>query len=232
MIDYDGVVSRDEFRRAMQCFADQTCKDFEILVYHDGPKQHPYSQDVTDIEGLPDVRFFETEARENNWGHSNRDRGIHAAQGEWLIMTNADNVFYPEAVETLKVAAESNYKPKFERRWGNWLQRELWRKRYRSFDTLDQAQIMVFPIILKGCAPVRNSIRRFRGTEHQHEILLSGVPVALGRIDAMQFVMRRETWLAEGGWADKREMSDGYQYTEFAKKYGIMALTKVLGEHW
>ncbi|WP_165929091.1 glycosyltransferase family A protein [Shimia isoporae] len=232
MVDYDRSVSRDEFRRAIQCFADQTCKDFEILIYHDGPKEHPYSKDLEGIEGLPEVRTFVSDERENDWGHSNRDRGIGAAKGEWLIMTNADNVFYPDAVQTLKDAAVSAFKPKIRNRTGNWLQRKVFRTRPDAYVTGDRFDILIFPIILKGCTAVRDGLRRFKGEENTLEVVLSGLPIGAGYIDAMQFVMRRSTWVDEGGWKDKRMDSDGHLYTEFAKKYGIQPISKILGEHW
>ncbi len=232
LVDYEGAASRDEFRRAMQCFADQTCKDFEILVYHDGAKATSYEEDLAGVDGLPAVRFFISSERENDWGHSNRDRGIKAAVGEWIVMTNADNVFYPNAIEELKAAVERPYRPMFEVRTGNAFQKLLYKKRLLKFVEKERADILVFPIISKGCAGVSNGIRRFRGTENVHEVVLSGIPVREGNIDAMQFVMRRECWLSEGGWRDKHERSDGRQYEKFARKYGIQAITKVLGEHW
>jgi hypothetical protein len=51
-------------------------------------------------------------------------------------------------------------------------------------------------------------------------------------IDAMQLVMKRSLWLAEGGWHDKREDGDGRMYEAFAKKYGYRTVGPVLGEHF
>ena len=62
--------------------------------------------------------------------------------------------------------------------------------------------------------------------------LLSGNPPVVQNIDAMQFVMRRETWLAEGGWYDKSYVGDGIMYQKFAEKYGYRSTETVLGEHY
>ena len=102
VIDYDKSVSLSEFRRKMKCLADQTCKDFEVLVYHDGPKDVSYEQDVERFATHSDTKFFITEEHQGDWGHWNRDRGIRVARGEWIIHTNADNLFYPELIEVLK----------------------------------------------------------------------------------------------------------------------------------
>ncbi|MCK4712797.1 MAG: glycosyltransferase family 2 protein [Marinosulfonomonas sp.] len=107
VVDYDKSVTRDEFARKMKCISAQTCKDFEVLIYHDGPKPSSYDDDINGLEIHPDTKFHITDKRENDWGHSNRDRGIRAARGEWIIHTNADNVFYPDLIENLKAKIDS-----------------------------------------------------------------------------------------------------------------------------
>ena len=52
------------------------------------------------------------------------------------------------------------------------------------------------------------------------------------REGAMQFVMRRDLWLAEGGWRNHAAGSDGVLYQGFARKYHIRSVPAVLGEHW
>lgn len=41
--DCEPSIDRDLCRRKMTCLAEQTWRDFEVLVYHDGPKQTPYA---------------------------------------------------------------------------------------------------------------------------------------------------------------------------------------------
>jgi hypothetical protein len=63
-------------------------------------------------------------------------------------------------------------------------------------------------------------------------LLLTGNPPRMGYIDAMQLVMRRELWLAEGGWYDKSNCGDGLMYQKFSAKYGYRSIEHVLGEHF
>jgi len=221
MVDFEGSVPRDIFRRAVNCFTRQSYQNFELLIYHDGPKEHSYEEDLKGI-GLPEnIRFFQTEERENVWGHSNRDRGIKAATGEWIIHTNADNIFYDFALEAIanEIQAES------------WALQPGVRKRLQP-TSLPSAY--VFPIIMRGYSSSGGKFgyRRIKGEEERYAIVLSGIPVRRGYIDAMQFVMRRDIWLAEGGWSNLKLGSDGILYERFACKYAIRQVPQILGEHW
>lgn len=240
--DYDASIPRDYFRRKMADLAAQSCNDFEVLVYHDGPKHTPYATELDGMQLHPATRFITTEARQNDWGHSNRDRGIHEAKGEWIIHTNADNVFYPDMIATLKAAATDGA-PSFavtkhrfpiiiksivkrvDRYFGTNLRRE-------TVCAVDNPDVLVYAIRMQGM--VAGSGNGLRRTElaGQRNLIFGGVPVRRGHIDAMQFVMRRNLWIAEGGWSDKRADSDGYLYERFARKYVVRAVPEVLGEHW
>ena len=95
---YDGVISDDVFLEGMQSIDNSTYKNFEVLVYHDGPTSRP----------LPDLsqfsfthRYKATKKRYNDWGHSLRDLGIREAKGEYIVHFNPDNILYPKALEAL-----------------------------------------------------------------------------------------------------------------------------------
>lgn len=82
----------------------------------------------------------------------------------------------------------------------------------------------------KGCTPamvVFGIITTTRGQRH----LLTGDPPVCHRIDAMQAVVRREHWIANGGWVERSQVSDGIQLERLAKKHGYVVMTEVLGEH-
>lgn len=243
VVDYDKSVTRDQFARKMKCLAAQTCKDFEVLVYHDGPKTSSYDDDINGMEIHPDTKFHITARRENDWGHSNRDRGIRAARGEWIIHTNADNVFYPDLIESLKARIDSPMdiapmikKPRFPfiiksivRRFDKYLGTSFIKI---EIQTASKMQILIYAILMRGVVPCGNLSYRLPNGGCKHSVVFGGIPVKYANIDAMQLVMRRDLWLAEGGWYDKRETSDGYMYPKFAKKYKIDVVAKVLGEHW
>ena len=66
----------------------------------------------------------------------------------------------------------------------------------------------------------------------EYTLTLTGNPPVLNNIDAMQLVMRRDLWLAEGGWYDKSQAGDGPMYERFAAKYSYRCVDQILGEHW
>lgn len=215
MVDFDGSVTRDEFRRAVECINAQTFTDFELLIYHDGPRSPEFAAQMQSIDYPEKTRLFETEARENNWGHSNRNRGIHAANGEWIVHTNADNIHYPEALEEIAKVIDSDMTTFVGRR----------------FNETSRKDIVVFPILMREYVPFRTRVMRKPGrNEFAH--ILSGIPVKIRNIDLMQFVMRRQLWLEEGGWSDVSKNSDGKLYQQFATKYAVYPVNKVLGEHY
>lgn len=245
VVDYDKSVTRDEFVRKMNCLSAQTCKDFEVLVYHDGPKDQPYEDDIKGLDIHPQTTFHVSDERENDWGHSNRDRGIRAAKGEWIIHTNADNVFFPNLIESLKTAIETPtlsapyvHKKRYPmiiksiaKRLDKYVGTDFQKIRIVP-STATTKQILIYAIRMCGVVPTSFGYYRLGTEKTKQSIVFGGVPVKFGNIDAMQFVMRRDLWLAEGGWYDTRETADGYMYPEFAEKYKMDVVPDILGEHW
>lgn len=214
MVDYEESASRHELRRAVECFTNQTYKNFELLIYHDGPKKQSYQQDLENCKLPENIKFFESEVRENNWGHSNRNRGIHQAAGEWIIHTNADNVFYPFALQEMVSAIEY----------------ENWTVNPDNSLTSDW-DALVFPIIMKGYAPRKRRITRLHEQSDKLSVVLSCVPIKVSQIDTMQFVMKKKTWLEKGGWSDLSFDSDGKLYERFAKEVAVFQIPRILAEH-
>lgn len=240
--DYEPSIPRELFLRKMRCLAEQTCDDFEVIVYHDGPKAVPYAVEVAGHPFHARTRFVVTERRANDWGHSNRDRGIREAAGIWIIHTNADNLFYPNLIERLKSAATDSvttyrfgfleFSPlmkKVVKRADRYLGTT-----YRDPRVLEVAdkEVIIYAILMRGMFAVSGGSVRIKDRAAEQALLFGGVPVKAGQIDAMQFVMRRDLWLAEGGWHDRSETGDGTMYEDFAKKYAIRVIPEILGEHW
>lgn len=241
--DYEPSVPRDYFRRKMACLAAQTCDDFEVLVYHDGPKSCSYAEDLAGGPLHPATQFFATPTRIGDWGHSGRDLGIRAARGRWIIHTNADNVFYPSLIAVLKEVATDprpwafalppKRYPRGVRSLAKWLDRRAKTDltAFRTFAS-PEPQIMIYGIIMRGLVAMRGDYKRVRAVAERQGVIFGGVPVKYGATDAMQLVMRRELWLAEGGWHDRSMDSDGKMYPEFARKYSVLPVPVILGEHW
>jgi hypothetical protein len=207
LIHYQGTKKHTELCRGVASLVAQTCQDFEILAYHDGP--------LLDPSLVWPIPFKCSPVRYNDWGHTLRDIGMREAQGEYILHFNCDNILYPNALE--EIASAITRPP-------------------RIVDTttgqaLDTNDIIVFAIIQRGYHRFRDALVQF--ADHpEYSMILTGNPPRVRYVDAMQFVMRRSLWLAEGGWYDKSFCGDGYMYEKFAWKYGYRSVEKILGEHF
>jgi hypothetical protein len=206
VVHYQGVNSHEIFCRGIDSLKAQTFADYEMLAYHDGPL-------LDDSVAMP-VPLICMDHRYNDWGHSLRDRGISEASGKYIVHFNADNILYPNALE--EIAKEIRRPP-------------------RVFDgerrPLDTDDIVIFPVIMHGFQRVNNATLQFKGAVDFFSILTGNPPVP-HNVDCMQLVMKRELWLREGGWYDKRANGDGYMYEQFGEKYGYRTVGPVLGEHF
>lgn len=107
-VDYENHVPRQGMVSGLKSLADQTFKDFELIICHDGPKQTPYEEEVDFEElGLSPI-IINTPEHYGNWGHSSRDLAMRQAQGEYFIQFNIDNKFYTQAFERINEAFEQN----------------------------------------------------------------------------------------------------------------------------
>lgn len=208
VVHYQGVNPHDVFLRGIRSLQAQTFRDFEILCYHDGPLLEP------DVDFTVPVTC--TEIRHDDWGHTLRDIGIREAKGDYIVHFNADNILYPEALE---VISEEIDRPS-----------RLFDPPAKAVDTND---IIVFPVKMWGLVKFRDLTLQLRGPgSTEFYTILTGSPPVVQNIDAMQVVMKRELWLREGGWYDRRAIGDGMMYQKFLAKYGYRTVGPVLGEHF
>lgn len=100
-VDYEFHVPRDGMRRGLQSLADQTFKDFELIICHDGPKAIPYEQEV-DFKSMGlDPIIINTDERMQDWGHWSRDKAMRIANGQYFFQFNIDNFLYPNCLEEI-----------------------------------------------------------------------------------------------------------------------------------
>lgn len=198
---YQPTIDADTFWRGMKCLLAQTYDNFEVLVYHDGPK-------VRDDKFPKDERFkfIYTKERKNDWGHSNRQRGIKEAKGEYIVHFNPDNILYPNALEALNAL------------------------RYKEFPGIEHDDLLVFSVLMREMYTLGPYAARMKGSELS--MVLTGYPPVKYNIDAMQLVMKRKLWLSYGGWYDKTEASDSIMYPRFIHEQRAKYTFEVLGEHW
>lgn len=207
-IYYQPSHPAEVFARGIRSVRNQTFKDYELLVYHDGPLQGA----VPEVDGGGvDVRC--TPTRHNDWGHSLRDRGIREATGDYILFHNLDNVLYPDLLQALD--DETKRPPRLFGQNGQ---------------PIETDNILIFPILYHDLARFMQAWLRLPAGSGA-KMIMTGNPPVFGLIDCMQLVMKRQLWLAEGGWRDKSEASDGVMYPQFCQKYGYRNLAQILGEH-
>ena len=88
-----------ELRIFIQSWINQTNDDWKLTIIHDGK-----SQEFTNLMNEtnythPNIEFFSTDQRHNDYGHTLRDLGLKQAEGMYTILTNADNYFIPRTTE-------------------------------------------------------------------------------------------------------------------------------------
>lgn len=200
---YDGVISNDVLSRGISSLLNQEYKNFEILLYHDGPLH----RDLL----LPEsekIKVVVTQERKNDWGHSLRHLGIMHATGDYIIHFNPDNILYPTA---LKEITETIVDTK-----------------YRTHNN----NIIIYPIYLMGYTALGDRHIRLQGEEDNIKIPLAGNPAVLNYIDCMQLVMKKYIWDYYGGWYDKSFAGDGMMYQRFVRENGgARYCSNILGEH-
>jgi glycosyltransferase involved in cell wall biosynthesis len=207
---YDQSVSDAELDRCLRSIAEQTYRNYEVLLLHDGPPTRPLPPPPL---GMANYAPRATRVRANDFGHSLRDAGIRLAKGDYIVHLNADNLLYPFALEELAATAAmpgSSLEP------------------HRDHAPAD---VLVFPVVMKGVlGDVRFGLLRTH--DPSHSVVLNGYPPLAGMIDCMQLVMKRAIWLEYGGWYDKSTNSDGTMYPRFIRERGSRMVGRVLGEHW
>jgi len=213
---YQGVVAHAQFLDSMDSLLTQDFTDYEILCYHDGPLLEDVPLPV-DIQVPP--KFI------GDWGHTNRNAGIHHATHDYILHFNADNILYPG---TLK-------------RMADFIECE------GDIDGFTFPIIMTDRGVLKYMHGLTEHLDKYAGRIAIQESVFKNGPIKINRnivkvlagdnvvvnaIDALQLVMKRTLWLEHGGWTDKRLASDGYQYEIFDKKHDLKYLAgPPLGEH-
>lgn len=83
----------------------QTYENWELVLVHDGPAEELDAASRLAIESDPRIRFFETEARANDWGHTPRqfafDKLKSAVDCDFVVVTNSDNYHVPGYAEKM-----------------------------------------------------------------------------------------------------------------------------------
>jgi hypothetical protein len=84
----------------LQSWLNQSQDNWCLTVIHDGPNPE-FNLILQNYKSLaPEkIDFFNTKNRFNDYGHSLRELGLKNIQGDYVLLTNADNYFIPRAIE-------------------------------------------------------------------------------------------------------------------------------------
>jgi len=193
-------LSVTSIHKGLKSFSEQSYKDFNLVICHDGPKEKTYKEEGIDFKKLNlDPIFINTPERMNDWGHSSRDFALKYAYenqlGEYFIIINIDNVLYSNALEEISKSVSDN----------------------------KDCSLFVYNIIQ---SKARDG---YTNKEFWFPNLLRGVPVRFGGIDAMQLVAHRNFWKSINFWYDNSQMSDGIIYQTHVANKNYKEIFKVLG---
>ena len=225
MPHFHKCTPHNRFIRAIESIRSQSFRDWELLIYHDGPIDDEnvlnYREDIIKDSR---IKFTITSRNHADWGHSLRDIGIRAAQGVYIINTNSDNLFYNNAFAIF--FAYSRWK-KEKLEYYNEAKGE-------RFSFLINPDCLVYGIKLMGVLTHSNArkIIRIPNSENFFQTVLPGWPPNKYSVDAMQLIATREIWGNTGFWYKKNEESDGDLIQEITSKYGYLVIPEILGEHW
>ena len=90
----------DRLCSTLRSVLNQTFTEFEVLVVDDGSTDH--TREV--VESFADIRI-KYSWNENSGGPAKpRNRGIDAANAEWVCFLDADDIWYPEKLEEIRNA--------------------------------------------------------------------------------------------------------------------------------
>jgi hypothetical protein len=196
---YQGVTDDDTLRRFTGSLSEQTCQDFEVLIYHDGPLQH-------ELSGPYPVRC--TPVRANLWGHNSRQLGLQNARGQYVLHTNADNLYEPDAFAKVRERLEQS-----------------------------QSEILITQLRMMGLnyQPPKPGLpgRIWYDTprDYSKSVVLSGNPPVYGNIDLMQLVASKRIW-DRYGWFSTVEQADGLIYPQLCKENGYACTEILIGRHY
>ena len=208
---YDGVISDEMFIEGMKSLDESTFRDFEVLIYHDGPVSRPIP-DLSEFSFT--YKYRETKTRYNDWGHSLRDLGIKEASGDYIIHFNPDNILDRGALFNIDKSI----------------------KKYSDFEkNSEEVDIVICPIIMEGMIKARTidteNYYLFRTKDKNDLIVMDGFPPERYSIDCMQLVGKRTMWLSNDGWYNKQEESDGIIYKELCRKHTYISCGFIMGVH-
>lgn len=97
----------DLAKAAIKSVSQQTDEDYEFIVVDDGSESHVQQH----LRELAKEHQFQLIVQENAGPGQARNRGAAAAQGEYLVFLDSDDVLYPWALETYREVISTEQSP-------------------------------------------------------------------------------------------------------------------------
>lgn len=88
----------NSFPEIISSMINQTHKNWELWLVHDGPNSTGLRKLVAEINDFR-IKYSETEQRAGDWGHSIRSWALKQELGDYVVITNADNHHVPTYLE-------------------------------------------------------------------------------------------------------------------------------------
>lgn len=153
----------------------QTCKDFCISVYHDGPNQQiEDSLNIVQKSYPEQVRFEFTAIRHNDYGHSLRDLGIKNAKSPYLLITNDDNYYVPIFVDEILKAINGGKKDFIY--WNMIHSHTEYKGNFRTYPKRGSIDVGAFVVRTDLAQMIGWTDKGFAGDATYCEQLLSSIP--------------------------------------------------------
>ena len=105
-VDYENHVPRQGMVEGLRSISNQTYKNFEMVICHDGPRERSYSDEINFMDMNLNPHIINTPEWRGEWGHYSRDYAMKYAYEnmpdcDYYIQFNIDNKFEPHAFQTI-----------------------------------------------------------------------------------------------------------------------------------
>lgn len=200
-------ITSTSIRRGLASLGNQTFKDFNVVICHDGPKEKTYEEEGIDFKELGiEPYIINTPEHHGVWGHTSSDYAMRYAYennlGDYYIQHNIDNEFLPEAFQIISDAIDE-----FEK------------------------NIIIFQIYHWKIWPLSQPIYAMDSPWTGNPPIRGGT-AAGGGIDAMQLVAHKDIWKEVGFWYSTKEEADGIIYEDMCKRFSYQHIPIVLGHNF
>ncbi len=188
----------------------QTYKNWELLLIHDGPNSTGLRK-VIDVIGDKRIKFIETEERKQQWGHPLRNWALQnidtlAPNTSYICIGNADNHIVPHFSEFMLGGFENPY-----------ILAVFCSQFIHSYDS--SQKVTILENNQRSCGNINWEIYKYG---------IIDTRLQLGYIDSNCVVMRKDI-AVESGWEDFSHSSDFTFFKRVIDKYGIDRWKSVRG---